>query len=61
LDQLVDALRGKMDFIGADWVTESGDADKKKRVKLMDYACGTGVVSRVIPSFPCSDLPNKPD
>jgi len=45
----VNAIRSKLDFIAAPWVghvaPKDGDSDGKLR--LLDYACGTGVVSRV--------------
>ena len=50
LDQLVEEMRAKLDFIGVNWVGEDEDEDgdaPKRRVKILDYACGTGWVSRV--------------
>jgi hypothetical protein len=62
LDQIVDILRARLDFIGVDWAVQDddddnedkeqsgGDADaadpstkQQRPVKLLDYACGTGV------------------
>jgi hypothetical protein len=50
---LIEEIRERIDFIGADWVEdddeEDGEAEKKdegcpkKSVRLLDYACGTGV------------------
>lgn len=42
--QVSDELRRKVTFIGAHWST--GEQDPRK-VRLLDYACGTGSVSRV--------------
>jgi len=67
LDKLIDHMRERLDFIGIDWVNDDDDdegetaaksASKPKRgVRLLDYACGTGVVSRVCKvshKTPCS-------
>ncbi|KAK3364424.1 S-adenosyl-L-methionine-dependent methyltransferase [Lasiosphaeria hispida] len=64
LTQLVEEIRSRLDFIGVDWVDDSDDdgdeeggkneeSITKKGVRLLDYACGTGLVSRVshIPSI----------
>lgn len=46
-------IRAERDFIGADWVDEDdeddedGEAGTTKSVRLLDYACGTGNISRV--------------
>lgn len=49
-------IESKLDFIGVDWVEddESDEDDKgkvhanpEKEVRLLDYACGTGSMSRV--------------
>ncbi|KAK4248721.1 methyltransferase [Corynascus novoguineensis] len=62
LDRLIEEIRARLNFIGADWVDDDDDdndvddagaGDKQndgspvKTVRLLDYACGTGVVSRV--------------
>jgi len=53
---LVEEIRARLDFIGVDWVADDengdgnaaeGDAQSKKTVRLLDYACGTGLISRV--------------
>ncbi|KKA26356.1 hypothetical protein TD95_003833 [Thielaviopsis punctulata] len=46
LDKLLNEIRNRTDFIGADWVRE-GEEDGRK-VRLLDYACGTGLVSRAL-------------
>ncbi|KAK3331116.1 S-adenosyl-L-methionine-dependent methyltransferase [Apodospora peruviana] len=55
LGHIVDEIRTRLDFIGLDWVDDdddSGDSENKKSpakaVRLLDYACGTGVVSRAL-------------
>ncbi|KAK4153714.1 methyltransferase [Chaetomidium leptoderma] len=57
LNKLIEEIRARTDFIGVDWVDdeeddddveESGNAAPKKSVRLLDYACGTGVVSRAL-------------
>ncbi len=55
LNQLVEEIRARLDFIGADWVGDGDEdeddnnnaAEPQRPVRLLDYACGTGVVSRV--------------
>lgn len=37
-------LRNKLDFIGVRWTDEQ---DKSRQVRLLDYACGPGMVTRV--------------
>lgn len=58
LRQLTEAIHAKLEFIGAEWVdgededdddgpeNEKTDSDPK-RLRLLDYACGTGMISRV--------------
>ncbi|KAK4102782.1 methyltransferase-like protein [Parathielavia hyrcaniae] len=53
LDRLLEEIRERTDFIGADWVEdhdEEGDVEAGKKddrpqksVRLLDYACGTGL------------------
>lgn len=45
--QIADELTVSLDFIGVDWIQ---GADDKRAVSLLDYACGTGLVSKVRPS-----------
>ena len=45
-EELVNHVRSLKDFIGADWVSED-DEKPTKEVRLLDYACGTGLISRV--------------
>jgi hypothetical protein len=51
----------RRDWIGIDWAedeseseatTSASSAKPKKTVRLLDYACGTGLVSRVCPLPP---------
>ncbi|RNJ60882.1 hypothetical protein D7B24_004970 [Verticillium nonalfalfae] len=58
ISQLVKEIQKRRDFIGIDWVQEDSDDEDDngdttessvgagKTVKLLDYACGTGLVSR---------------
>ncbi|KAK3337499.1 methyltransferase-like protein [Cercophora scortea] len=59
LSQIVEEIRSRLDFIGADWVDDDDDDDDDDKqsenaapparaVRLLDYACGTGVVSRAL-------------
>lgn len=61
--QLEKEIRKRKDFIGAGWVTDDDDDDDDddsesesaaqstaangRSVRLLDYACGTGLISRV--------------
>ena len=55
LDQLIGEIRGRLDFIGANWkdIDESSGSEvgrsspKQTPVRLLDYACGTGCITRV--------------
>jgi hypothetical protein len=59
LQQLTEAIQDRLDFIGVNWVADDdGDDDDDavdepedvgpaKKVRLLDYACGTGMISRV--------------
>ncbi|EFQ29476.1 methyltransferase domain-containing protein [Colletotrichum graminicola] len=63
--QLEREIRKRKDFIGADWVVDEDDggeggsedeaaqlpASDGKRVRLLDYACGTGLISRALSQF----------
>ncbi|KAH6651746.1 S-adenosyl-L-methionine-dependent methyltransferase [Truncatella angustata] len=57
LQQLTEAIQSKLDFIGADWVDDDddddddGQTDSSKQVRLLDYACGTGMISRALASY----------
>ncbi|KAK3311488.1 S-adenosyl-L-methionine-dependent methyltransferase [Chaetomium strumarium] len=55
LNRLVEEIRAKLDFIGADWVEENEEESKEgaqeKTVRLLDYACGTGVVSQALAPY----------
>lgn len=56
LNKLIEEIRARVDFIGVDWADEEDDDDNnggdgaekkdaaaKRSVRLLDYACGTGV------------------
>ncbi|OHF03324.1 methyltransferase domain-containing protein [Colletotrichum orchidophilum] len=64
--QLEKEVRIRKDFIGADWVSEDDDDDEEdddegavtqptaansRPVRLLDYACGTGLISRALARF----------
>ncbi|KAM0325087.1 hypothetical protein ACHAQA_007626 [Verticillium albo-atrum] len=56
ITQLAQEIQNRRDFIGVDWVDDDSDdeaapGDAKKTVKLLDYACGTGLVSRSLAQF----------
>lgn len=48
IQQILEEIQARKQWIGVDWVEESEDeSETKKSVRLLDYACGTGLVSRV--------------
>ncbi|KAK1730160.1 S-adenosyl-L-methionine-dependent methyltransferase [Colletotrichum acutatum] len=61
--QLEKEIRKRKDFIGADWVVDDDDDDSEsesaiqptaangRSVRLLDYACGTGLISRALAQF----------
>ncbi|KAK0655209.1 S-adenosyl-L-methionine-dependent methyltransferase [Cercophora newfieldiana] len=58
LAQIVKEIQSRLDFIGVDWVDDDEGSDddnvneggSKKQVRLLDYASGTGVISRALAS-----------
>ncbi|KAK0633727.1 S-adenosyl-L-methionine-dependent methyltransferase [Immersiella caudata] len=61
LAQIVKEIQSRLEFIGVDWVDDDGEDDEsgddrknnipKKQVRLLDYASGTGVISRALASY----------
>jgi len=47
--RIADELRAKLDFIGVSWAGEQSVSEKQ--VRLLDYACGTGNISRALAPF----------
>ena len=59
IDQLITEIRKRRHFIGTNWIDDSSDEGSDgeqgslsnvsvaQQVRLLDYACGTGLVSRV--------------
>lgn len=58
MNKLIEEIRARVDFIGVDWADEEDDEDagggddvekkgetaqSQRSVRLLDYACGTGV------------------
>lgn len=43
--QIRDELMGRLDWLGVDWLNANASTDRE--VKVLDYACGTGMVSEV--------------
>ena len=50
ITQLTDAVREHLDWIGVNWAKPEPNApvEEAEKVRLLDYACGTGLISRVI-------------
>ncbi|KAL1876420.1 hypothetical protein VTK73DRAFT_9359 [Phialemonium thermophilum] len=60
LEYLIQKIRAQLDFIGVEWASEADDdsldsgADHghtTRAVRLLDYACGTGNVSRALAPY----------
>lgn len=55
IQQIIEEIIARKDWIGVNWSEETSDdesanttsTEPKKPVRLLDYACGTGLVSRV--------------
>jgi hypothetical protein len=45
-NQVTDTLRSRLDWVGIPFANTESSADAKQ-VKLLDYACGTGLMTRV--------------
>ncbi|KAI0487402.1 S-adenosyl-L-methionine-dependent methyltransferase [Xylaria cf. heliscus] len=60
-DRLTRELQARLDFIGVDWASDDEDSSEeggdknngksKRQVKLLDYACGTGMMSRALAPY----------
>ncbi|KAI1187836.1 S-adenosyl-L-methionine-dependent methyltransferase [Nemania serpens] len=60
-DRLTRELQARLDFIGVDWASEDDDSDEddegdskkkaRREVRLLDYACGTGMMSRALAPY----------
>jgi tRNA/tmRNA/rRNA uracil-C5-methylase (TrmA/RlmC/RlmD family) len=48
---LVAEIQARKDFIGVKWADGSSADQAKRPVRLLDYACGTGLVSRALAPF----------
>ncbi|OCL15451.1 S-adenosyl-L-methionine-dependent methyltransferase [Glonium stellatum] len=48
--QITDAVRGRLDWISVTWAKPEPGAgvEGTEEVRLLDYACGTGLISRVL-------------
>ncbi|KAK7972730.1 methyltransferase domain-containing protein [Apiospora saccharicola] len=66
IQQLTEAIQERLDFIGVDWVADEDDdaveddaaaeevgdrASPSREVRLLDYACGTGLMSRALAPY----------
>jgi hypothetical protein len=54
IQQIIEEIQARKDWIGVDWAEDESDSEDDsssakytKTVRLLDYACGTGLVSRV--------------
>ncbi|KAI9056035.1 hypothetical protein LZ554_000967 [Drepanopeziza brunnea f. sp. 'monogermtubi'] len=58
IQQVIDEIRKHHEWIGVDWTEDSSGSESedssvapKKTVRLLDYACGTGLVSRALAPY----------
>ncbi|KAI2639430.1 S-adenosyl-L-methionine-dependent methyltransferase [Xylaria nigripes] len=59
LERFTQELQARLDFIGVDWVSDDSDEESedvlngrpKRDVRLLDYACGTGAISRALAPY----------
>lgn len=63
LNQIVKEIQSRLDFIGVEWVNDdddsdndettdkAGEGDPTKQVRLLDYASGTGSISRALAPY----------
>ncbi|EKG18055.1 Methyltransferase type 11 [Macrophomina phaseolina MS6] len=45
---IIGEIRDRIDWFGVDWAKEN---EKSKEVRFLDYACGTGLISRALGPF----------
>ncbi|KAI1351242.1 S-adenosyl-L-methionine-dependent methyltransferase [Xylaria sp. FL0043] len=60
-ERLTRELQARLDFIGVDWASDDEDSEgdkeqgkmkkAKREVRLLDYACGTGMMSRALAPY----------
>ncbi|KAI0542702.1 S-adenosyl-L-methionine-dependent methyltransferase [Xylaria digitata] len=60
-ERLTRELQARLDFIGVDWASDDEDSDEegeggdikksRREVRLLDYACGTGMMSRALAPY----------
>ncbi|KAI1813154.1 S-adenosyl-L-methionine-dependent methyltransferase [Poronia punctata] len=61
-DRLTREIQARLDFIAVDWVSDDEDSDEeveeggegnkpRREVRLLDYACGTGMISRALAPY----------
>ena len=61
--QMTDFLRSKVNWIGAAWISpDENKEEPKHEVWMLDYACGSGMLTRVTTGLACfmtnfADLP----
>jgi hypothetical protein len=56
----MEEIKSRRDWMGSNWIEDDSDDESSpttseasaKSVRLLDYACGTGMVSRVSPHSP---------
>jgi len=59
MEQLITEIRARLDWIGVASIDgpkdncEGGEVERNS-VRLLDYGCGNGMISRVCPSIPSS-------
>ncbi|KAK0833269.1 hypothetical protein LTR03_014929 [Friedmanniomyces endolithicus] len=46
--QVSDALQQRREWLGVPWIQPNDDDDKSRDVRLLDYACGTGAITKAL-------------
>ncbi|KAG0651262.1 putative methyltransferase [Hyphodiscus hymeniophilus] len=49
--QIIEEIQVRRDWIGIDWIDEEDESNSLNNVRLLDYACGTGLVSRALAPY----------
>lgn len=45
--QLTEQIRNRLDWLGVKWASHDDSQKDGREVRLLDYACGTGMIARV--------------
>jgi hypothetical protein len=45
--RVADTIHSRLSFVGVEWVKTPDDMQTRKEVRMLDYACGPGFLSKV--------------